>query len=73
MDIIAFTIRLKQAMKDQSFTAESLAEAADIPAASLRGWTCARSMPRLDAVVKMADALNVSIDWLTGRKENREI
>ena len=69
MEIIEFANRLKRAMKENMHTAESLSNATDIPVASIRNWTSAHSTPRLDAVVKMADALNVSIDWLTGRKE----
>lgn len=69
MEIIEFANRLKRAMKANMHTAESLSNATDIPVASIRNWTSGHSTPRLDAVVKMADALNVSIDWLTGRKE----
>ena len=69
MEIIEFAKRLKHAIKSKGYTAETLGESTDIPVASIRNWTSGHSTPRLDAVVKMADALNVSIDWLTGRKE----
>lgn len=67
MILIEFSARLKCAMKSKHLTAEKLSIATDIPTASIRNWTCGHAMPRLDAVVKMADALDVSIDWLTGR------
>ena len=65
-NIIEFSARLKCSMKAWHFTAEKLSEVTDIPAASIRNWTCGHSMPRLDAVTAMADAMQVSIDWLCG-------
>ena len=64
LDIIEFSLRLKRAMSDMHYTAENLSDVTDIPVASIRNWTRGHNLPRLDLVVKMADALHVSIDWL---------
>jgi transcriptional regulator with XRE-family HTH domain len=44
-----------------------LADAAQVPVGTLRGWEYGRRTPLLDAAVKLADALGVSMDELVGR------
>lgn len=45
-----------------------LAEKANVPYASLQNYRHGHHYPSVPALVALADALNVSIDWLCGRK-----
>lgn len=70
-----FRERLKHAIADGGMTAEQVAIECEIPLSSMRNYTgiTTFSAPRLDVLVGIADTLNVSLDYLCGRKESKEI
>ncbi len=49
-----------------NMTQESLAAAAEVSLRSVAAWEAGTQMPTLRMVNKLADALNVSADWLLG-------
>lgn len=66
-------LRLQQARRDRGMTMKELADACDIPKSTLESYM--RSVdpkkPGLEAILKIADGLGVSVDWLVGR-DHRE-
>lgn len=57
--------RLKQAMQERGFNAKSLSEASGINQTGVRDIIKERSKnPRMDTIVKIADALGVRHEWL---------
>lgn len=69
MDKKVFNDNLKQIMKQNSLTQKSLSEHTGIPASSIASWFGKQSSsPSIDAVGKIADFLNVTIDYLIGRE-----
>ena len=70
-----FRERLKQAIAESGMTTEQVSIDCEIPLCSMRNYTGIKtfSAPRLDILIGIADFLNVSIDWLCGRKERKEI
>jgi transcriptional regulator with XRE-family HTH domain len=59
--------RLRALRRRAGLSQPRLAEAAAVPLWSLRAWEQARRTPLFDAAVKIADALNISLDELAGR------
>jgi transcriptional regulator with XRE-family HTH domain len=59
--------RLARLRRERGLSQEGLAAAAGVPVGTLRGWEYGRRTPLLDAAVKLADALGVSLDELAGR------
>ena len=68
-----FEKRLAQCITEQGITNEILAERIDSNGATVSNWRRGHSFPSVDMLVGIADALNVSVDWLIGRKENQDI
>jgi transcriptional regulator with XRE-family HTH domain len=64
--------RLQKLRKAAGLSQSQLAKAARVPVTTLQGWERARRMPRLEAAMKLADALNVTLDELVGRKPRKE-
>jgi transcriptional regulator with XRE-family HTH domain len=63
--------RFKQLRKAAGMTQEELARKAGVAFAAYRTWESGKRMPLFDAVVKVADALAVSLDELAGRETPR--
>lgn len=74
-DIALFQDRLKKAMKDKGFTNASFAEAIGISEPALISYKRNNepSIPSIDKVVTMAKHLDVSIDYLCGREEAKQV
>jgi transcriptional regulator with XRE-family HTH domain len=53
----------------RSDLAGELAEASGVPIGTLRGWEYGRRTPLIDAALRVAEALGVSLDELAGRDE----
>jgi transcriptional regulator with XRE-family HTH domain len=49
-----------------------LAKKAGVPTSTLQAWEQSRRSPRLDALLKLARALDVSLDELAGQKSSRK-
>src|SRR2546423_4738655 len=58
---------LKELRERRGFTQADLANRADMAAASISHFETGQRLPSLDSLVKLADALEVSIDTLLGR------
>jgi transcriptional regulator with XRE-family HTH domain len=60
--------RLQKLRLAKGLSQSQLAKAAGIPAGTLKSWEHGRRTMLFDAAVKLADALDVSLDELAGRK-----
>ena len=58
--------RLQRLREALGLTQEQLGRAAGVPPTSLRNYEQGRRLPRLDAAVKLADALGITLDALAG-------
>ncbi len=52
---------------------KKLSEATGISTGNISDWRSGKSKPNADALVKIADYLNVSVDYLLGRTDNPDI
>lgn len=64
-----FNERLNQIRKSKGFTAQQMADNLCINIRSYRAYESADRSPSLDILVKIADILNVSTDYLLCRDE----
>ena len=58
--------RLQRLRRSAGLSQPRLAEAAAVPVASLRNWEQGRRLPQLDAAVRLAKALGITLDELAG-------
>lgn len=68
-----FDQRLLEARKKKGLTQKQLSDAAGIHPASYSAYETNKKVPPVDILVKIADALEVSIDWLCGRKTESDM
>jgi transcriptional regulator with XRE-family HTH domain len=59
--------RLQELRQSRGLSQSQLARAAGVPVGSLRGWEQARRTMLVDAFIKLADALECTLDELAGR------
>jgi transcriptional regulator with XRE-family HTH domain len=59
--------RLQRLRQERGLTQTQLAEKAGVPFRSLQNWEYGRRTILFDAAVKLADALDVTLDELAGR------
>ncbi|GFH43398.1 hypothetical protein Hs30E_19490 [Lactococcus hodotermopsidis] len=71
--MIIFQERLKSVRLERSLTQKQLAELAKITEAGLQNYENGRREPKLSIAINLADALNVSLDYLVGRTDKKEI
>jgi len=64
-----FAQRLRQARKEKKMTQAELAEKIGMTQGGYTSYEIARREPSIKGLVNLADALNVSLDWLCGRTE----
>lgn len=59
----------------RGLTIKEMAQKSSVPKSSLEGYMRLKDAkrPGIDALVSIADAMGVSIDWLVGRSEGREV
>lgn len=62
-----FTGRLNQVLLEQNITQRQLSEMSHITEASVSRYVNGSRIPKTHELIKIADALNVSIDYLLGR------
>ena len=60
-------------MKEHNVTAINLSKATGISTGNISDWKKGRCLPSAEKLEKMADFLNISIDFLLGRTDNPEI
>ena len=68
-----FAFRLRRAMGKRRMKVKTLADNVSRTEMTVTCWRYGRQIPSTDVMVAIADTLNVSIDYLCGRKENMEI
>ena len=66
-----FSTRLIQLRKTQSFTQQSLADAAQIHVNQIKRYEAGAAQPTLDALVRLAKVLHVSLDMLVFDESER--
>ncbi len=62
-----FYLRLKETRKEKMLTQEDLAERANISRVMVSRYETGTVIPTVDVLVSLADALDVSTDYLLGR------
>lgn len=67
MDTVLIGNRIKQARKLREMTADALSEKIGIAAQTLRHIESGANKTKLQTLINIADALNVSMDYLLGR------
>ena len=65
-----FPERLNSTRKSKGYTAQQMADYLCIHIRAYRKYESGDTMPNLNSLVKIADILNVSTDYLLGRTEN---
>jgi transcriptional regulator with XRE-family HTH domain len=65
---MAMGVRLKKLRQDRGLSQAQLAQLSGIPKGTLLQWEYGLRTPLLDAAVKLADALEISLDELAGRE-----
>ena len=64
-----FSRRLNDIRKEKHFTAQHMADLLDIELRSYRKYESGDRQPSLTTLVKIADILDVSVDYLLGRDD----
>ena len=64
---MTFGQRLKQARIDGNMSQEELAEAVGIDPRSISRYETGKSTPKLKVARRIAVALGVTVDWLSGK------
>jgi transcriptional regulator with XRE-family HTH domain len=59
--------RLKELREQKGLSQSQLAKASEIPIGTIRNWEYARRTMMFEAAVKLADALDCTLDELAGR------
>lgn len=65
-----FGERLKQARNGRNYTQQELADKVDDHRVNIAGYESGVKTPSLAVAVRIADELDVSMDWLLNRKEH---
>ena len=64
-----FPRRLKSAMFDKGLNCKQLAEQTDIHNNMIGHYVRGKYLPKIEALLALCQALDVSADWLMGREE----
>lgn len=65
-----FYLRLKETRKEKLLTQEELAERANISRVMVSRYETGTVIPTVDVLVSLADALDVTTDYLLGRSDH---
>jgi transcriptional regulator with XRE-family HTH domain len=65
--------RLKQCRKELRLTQREVAIYCDITEKAYQNYELMTREPRLDILINIADVFHVSLDYLAGRTENRQV
>ncbi len=63
-----FNLRLKKILKDKKLTQKQLNEATGFNNVNTNGWLNKNVQPDMPTVIRLAEYLNVSLDYLAGRE-----
>ena len=73
MTYVIFNNRLKVLRVERGFTQEQAAKAMEIPGRSYQRLEMDGRKTHYDTLIKIADFYGVSVDWLMGRTDRREV
>lgn len=73
MDLQKFAVRLRQLREAAHLTQKQLGKMIGAKPTTVSSWELAHRMPELDAVCKLADFFEVSLDYLLGRSDDPAI
>ena len=65
--------RLKQCRKETGFTQRDVAIYCDITEKTYQNYELMTREPKLEVLLKIADAFHVSLDYLVGRTDKKEV
>ena len=66
----SFNVRLKQVREMRQLTQEKLAECAGMPPSSIAHFEIGSRKPSFDTLRRLADALEITMDFLSGRVDD---
>lgn len=66
-----FPIRLKSYRKEMGIKQTDIASNTGIPRTSISKYESGKIEPSIESIGKIADYLNVSVDWLIGRGDKK--
>lgn len=70
---IILSERLKQCRKESGFTQRELAIYSDITETAYQNYELMLREPKLEILVRIAEVLNVSLDYLVGRTDIKQV
>ncbi len=70
---MVFNERLKILRDEKKMTQEKVARALDMPLRSYNRLETDGAKTHFDTLIKIADFYDVSVDWLMGRTDRREV
>lgn len=65
--------RLKQCRKEKGFTQGEVSIYCDITEKTYQNYELMTREPKLEILLKIADAFHVSLDYLVGRTDNKQV
>jgi transcriptional regulator with XRE-family HTH domain len=68
-----FGFRLRVAMTKRKMTGVKIAKELELQESTICNWKSGYCLPLFDTVIALADILDVSLDFLTGRSDIMEI
>ena len=68
--LVKFGLRIKKARQWAGLSQADVAKVADLEPAHISHFECGRRKPSMRNLIRLADALDVSTDWLLGRVSN---
>lgn len=68
-----FNERLRVLREERNWTQEKVARALDMPLRTYGGLEADGAKTHYDTLIKIADFYDVSVDWLMGRTDRREV
>lgn len=60
-------------MAEKNITATELSEKTGISTGNISDWKSGRSSPKIDALIKISEVLDVSVDYLLGKEETKTL
>lgn len=60
-------------LTDYKISNKTLSSAIGVSSGNISDWKSGKSKPNIDAITKIADYLDCSVDYLLGRTDNPEI
>ncbi|MDY6367573.1 MAG: helix-turn-helix transcriptional regulator [Clostridia bacterium] len=70
---VRFFMRLKEIREELNISQKELAEKLKVSPTNVYNYENGRTEPSIDMLIKIADLLNVSIDYLVGRSNENEL